>query len=127
MPLGWYRTIPHLDTSLNNPAADALTETQVTDPTHPLFGRRFPLLCRFCPGRGQSHVLVVYREGVYLRLPLACTDLAGSERPTPSKLTARAVTELVSLAEHYRLLCPSHPKPSGSTSAPNADEPSSMN
>jgi len=98
-----------------------------TDPTHPLFGRRFLLLRRFNPGRGQSYVLVVYREGVYLRLPLASTDLTDCERPVPSKLTAQAVAELVSLADHYRLLCPSHPKPSGSTSAPNVDEPSSTN
>src|SRR5713101_7286165 len=40
-------SITHVNTPLNNPrplAEDALTEIEVIDPTHPLFGRRFPRL-----------------------------------------------------------------------------------
>lgn len=29
---------------INNPLLEEVTEVEVTDPTHPLFGRRFPLL-----------------------------------------------------------------------------------
>jgi hypothetical protein len=92
-----------------------------------LFGRRFSLLHPLPRNGGGSHVLVVYHhKGVYLRLPIAATDLAPSTRPTPTKLSVQAVTELITLAEQYRLLCPSAQQPSGSTSAPHADKPSSM-
>lgn len=120
-------TIPCLDIPINNRTTEALTEVQVTDPTHPLFGRCFAPLRRLTPSRGQTHVLMVYREGVFLRLPLVVTDLVLSERRPPSKLTTQAVTELVTLAEQSRLLCPSPPKPSGNTSARNVDAPSLPN
>jgi hypothetical protein len=91
-----------------------------------LFGRRFSLLHPLPRNGGGSHVLVVYHhKGVYLRLPIAATDLAPSTRLTPTKLSVQAVTELIILAQQYRLLCPSSQQPSGSTSAPNADKPSS--
>src|SRR5215831_13315313 len=48
---GWsgryYRTSTQVNTPLNNPrplAEDDVTDIEVTDPTHPLFGRRFPIL-----------------------------------------------------------------------------------
>jgi hypothetical protein len=104
-----------------------LPQVEIIDPAHPLFGHRFPLLRERRLGGGQSHVLVVYkRKGVYLRLPIAATDLAPAPRRAPpaSKLNAQAVTELITLAEQYCLLCPSPPQLSGGTSAPNADKPS---
>jgi hypothetical protein len=69
---------------------------------------------------------VVYDpKGVYLRLPVTATDLAPCWHSLQTKLTAQAVTELLTLAEQYQLLCPSpHPR-SGNTSAPSPDKPSS--
>jgi hypothetical protein len=93
-----------------------------------LFGRRFSLLHPLPRNGGGSHVLVVYHhKGVYLRLPIAATDLNHSSTPPlQTKLSVQAVTELITLAQQYRLLCPSSQQPSGSTSAPNADKPLSM-
>ncbi|MEA3643627.1 MAG: hypothetical protein VBE63_27405, partial [Lamprobacter sp.] len=116
--------IHHLDTPFNNPSADVLADIEVTDPTHPLFGRRFALLRRLAPIGGQTSVLVVYQEGVFLRLPLVATDLVLSERRPPAKLTVSAVTELVTLAQRFGV-CPSLPTPSGTASVPSANSTSS--
>lgn len=69
-------------------------------------------------------MLVVYREGVYLRLPLVATDRVLSERRPPAKLTVQALTELVTLAEQLRL-CLSLPTSSGTASVPSANNASS--
>lgn len=81
---------------------------------------------RLAPAGGQTHLLVVYREGVFLRLPLVATNLIPSERRPPAKLTVQAVTELVTLAEQLRL-CPSPPTSSGTPSVPSANSASSPN
>jgi hypothetical protein len=102
-----------------------LRQIKVVDPTHPLFGRSFPLR-HHLPPCGQSHVVVVYDpKGVYLRLPVTATDLDPSWPATQTKLTAQAVAELITLAEQYHLLCLSPQQPSGNISVPNADKPSS--
>jgi hypothetical protein len=70
--------------------------------------------------------VVIYRPGVYLRLPLSATDLgAPDSQRIPSKLTAQAVAELVTLSNSYGLSCPSHPKRSGRPSARHGNAPSS--
>src|SRR3989442_13243382 len=60
----YYRTINHLNTPLNNPttlSAEERIDIEVTDPTHPLFGRRFPLRSP-SPQRPQAdHVFVAYQ------------------------------------------------------------------
>jgi hypothetical protein len=74
---------------------------EVTDPSHPLFGRRFTLVSGRRPSTGGSdHVLVVLHGQILLRLPVAATSLA--PRPldeVASKLTIEAVRELITLAE----------------------------
>jgi hypothetical protein len=80
-----------------------LEEVEVTDPTHPLFGRRFPLACaRQQPGYADA-ILVVYRHGALLRIARAATSLVGDRLPTlRTKLTPQAVGELVSLFQEVR-------------------------
>ncbi|HEU5376936.1 MAG TPA: hypothetical protein VFV38_16015 [Ktedonobacteraceae bacterium] len=76
----------------------------MVDPTHPLFGRRFPLISVSSPLHGPGHALVRYREYMTLRVPVASTTL-GSSRPLSStKLTAAAVQELVTIAEDCEAL-----------------------
>ena len=58
--------IPH---SRTHPLME-VTEIEVTDPTHPLFGRRFPLRSVSAPAHGAGHVFVAYRGHMTLRLPL---------------------------------------------------------
>lgn len=115
---------PQLDTPFDNPPRHPPAEVRVIDPTHPLFGRSFPLRDRWFPLGGQRHVLVVYREGVYVRLPWSATDLAEPGGASPCKLTAPAVAEIVTLAERCLPVCPSPPKPSGTISVPTGAKPS---
>lgn len=71
--------------------------------------------------------MVYHPKGVYLRLPLAATDLNAPATPSlQTKLNAQAVTEFITLANQYHLLCPSFPQPSGNPSPLNAGKPSSM-
>ena len=113
----WYNrttpTIPQLDTPFNNPREEELIEVEVTDPTHALFGRRFPLLSLSSTLSRVEHVLVGFRGHMALRIPVSATNLAPT-RPCPrAKLTLAAITELISLAEQCEVLCPSNRARSG--------------
>jgi len=93
---------------------------EVTDPTHPLFGRRFPLLrlCRSAHGAG--FVEVRYRDTLRLRIPLDSTDRATTPaRRTRTKLTPAAAQELIALVEESAGSCRNHP----STSGPDSTTP----
>src|SRR6266566_2126241 len=96
---GCCQTIPQLNTLFNNPNEENRTEIEVTDPTHPLFGRRFALISVSSPLHGQGSAFVSYREYMVLRLPVAATTLASSRPALSTKLTRDAVKELVMLAE----------------------------
>jgi hypothetical protein len=97
-----------------------VTEITVTDPTHPLFGRRFPVRSMAEPKPGALNVLVSYRDYMTLRIPLAATNLTAPQPGIPTKLTPDAVLELVTLAEQCEALCPSHPVMSGSDCRPSS-------
>jgi hypothetical protein len=99
-------SIPLVDAPFQNPPASPLEEVEVTDPTHPLFGQRFPLACgRQQPGYADA-VLVVYRQTALLRIPRAATNLGGDPLPTlRTKLTPQAVGELVGCFQEVRA-CP---------------------
>ncbi len=100
----WRRTSLQLNTLFKNPDEDNPTEIEVVDPTHPLFGRRFPLISVSSPLHGPGHVLVCYREYMTLRLPVTSTTLAVSRPVTSTKLTCAAVKELVTIAEDCEAL-----------------------
>jgi hypothetical protein len=94
-------TSTHLNTPFKNPRNEPAQEIEVTDPTHPLFGRRFPLLSMFAPRHSPGRVLVAYRDQLVLSIPLLATSIAPPRPTHPTKLTSQAVTELISLAEQY--------------------------
>src|SRR5713101_7106798 len=99
-------TTEHLNTPLNNPPIDDLTEVEVTDPGHPLFGRRFVLLSTRPRAHSMGYIFVAYRDTMVLRIPQTATNLVS---PPPasapiSKLTSHAITELISLAEQCEVL-----------------------
>jgi hypothetical protein len=107
------RTSPQQNTPLKNPLKEELTEIEVTDPTHPLFGRHFSALSISSPPQGEGNVLVVYKH-MALRVPVSATNLAPA-RPGPrTKLTLEAVAELVSLVEECEVICQCNPSESGS-------------
>lgn len=98
-----------LNTPLNDPSDEPTAhEIEVVDPTHPLFGRRFPVLSVHDSLRSVGHVFVSYRGYMSLRLELSATDLAASPRLAPpattTKLTSQALTELAQLAEQCEVL-----------------------
>jgi len=97
--------------------AFALPLIEVVDPTHPLFGRRFPVH-RICQSpHAQGFVEVLYRGHLRLRLPLDATDRAASPLALPrTKLTLEAIEQLVALVKECRASCPSHPTSSGPAS-----------
>src|SRR5712691_1157423 len=112
---GWYRTTEHLYTPVNNPPVDHLTEVEVTDPSHPLFGRRFALLSTRPRPHSVGYIFVAYRDIMVLRIPQAATSLVTPppESQTLTKLTSHAITELISFAEQCEVLCPATQPNSG--------------
>jgi hypothetical protein len=90
---------------------------EVTDPTHPLYGRQFPIHSISHPGHGPGHVFVVYRENVHFRIPLTATNLSSCPRPTYSgKLTLESIRQFLLLVQEYDTPCPSNPTLSGTDS-----------
>jgi len=78
----------------------------VTDPTHPLYGRRFQVLSISHPPRRPGHVVVAYRGTLRLRIPVPATDripVQATDRATVSasrprtKFTRDALLELLAL------------------------------
>ena len=79
----------------------------MTDPTHPLFGRRFPVLSIHRSSLGLGQVSVAYRDSTQLCIPLAATNLAvGQISRKPTKWTPEAIVALLSVAKEANILCP---------------------
>ena len=110
------QTTHKLNTPLNNPDSQALPEIEITDPTHPLFGRRFPVITRPNFPLRPDLVVVAYRPSMFLRIPVAVTSLIASPPVVRTKLTLAAVREVVELATQCEGLCPSNPTISGGNS-----------
>jgi len=118
--VGSYRTSTHLHTPLNNPPVDDPTEVEVTDPTHPLFGRRFALLSTRPRPHSVGYLFVAYRDTMVLRIAQTATNIVSPppESTSMSKLTLHAITEIISLAEQCEVLCPATQPNSGIDSPP---------
>jgi hypothetical protein len=63
-----------------------LAEVKVTDPSHPLYGRRFALLSTRPRPHRVGYIFVVYRDTMVLRIPQAATSLV-MPPPEPQPLT----------------------------------------
>jgi hypothetical protein len=76
----------------------------VTDPQHPLFGNRFPLLGERS-GRGSAFVVVELADGRRRAIRISCTDLAHAAVETispPPTLGRISVRTLIPLMQHLR-------------------------
>ena len=114
----------HLNTPVNNPPGDDLAEVEVTDPSHPLYGRRFALLSTRPRPHSVGYLFVAYRDTMVLRIPQAATSLV---TPPPAsqpltQLTSHAITERIAFAEPCEVLCPATP-PNAGTNAPPRGKP----
>ena len=114
------QTTTHLNTPVHNPSGDDLTEVEVTDPSHPLFGRRFVLLSTRPRPHSVGYLFVAYRDTMVLRIPQVATNVLSPlpESEPRSKLTSHAITELISLVEQCEVLCPVTQPNSGVDSPP---------
>ena len=86
---------------------------EVTEPTHPLYGRRFPIVSLSAPLQGGGRVRVAYRQQMTLQIALEATNLGPTRPHSQTKLTLEALTEFLALAEQYEVLCPTNLKKSG--------------
>jgi hypothetical protein len=75
---------------------------EVIDPTHPLFGQRFPVLSLSRRPGSPGLVTVAYGEDARLRIPLSITDRADCLPSRPrTKITPEAIRDLVTLVEEF--------------------------
>jgi hypothetical protein len=114
-----------LDTSPADQRLAPLPEIEIVDPTHPLFGRRFPLLHSSTTLTGTGFAWVLYRGYMQLRVPLSVTNLSAVAAPAiRTQLTAEAIQELLALAGQCGLLCPSPPDTSGAVCPTSSEQKS---
>ena len=86
----------------------------MTDPSHPLYGRRFAVLSISHPPQRPGHVIVAYRGFMRLRLPVPATSLtADNRRRSRTTFTRAALVELLALAKECAGTCTGHPEASG--------------
>ena len=98
------QTICQLNTPLNNPSENNLTEIEVIDPTHPLYGRRFPLVSVSRPPNGPRQALVIYQKDIMARIPVSATNLSHTPPVlSKAKLSIDALCELVDLAQQLQI------------------------
>ena len=76
--------IEQLHTPVHNPLVDDLGEVEVTDPGHPLFGRRFALVSTRPRPHSVGYIFVAYRDTMVLRIPQAATSLV-TPPPRPNR------------------------------------------
>jgi hypothetical protein len=89
----------------------------VTDPSHPLYGRRFRVLSISHPPQRPGQVIVAYREGMRLRIPVLATNMVPGNATLPrSKLTRDALLDLLALVKEGEGSCPDHRSGSGAGS-----------
>ena len=92
---------------------------EVTDPTHPLFGRRFTVLSICKSAHGLGSVLVAYREAIQLRISLPATSLNFTPAArVRTKLTKEAIHQIISLVKEDPESCHTRRSPSGNGSRP---------
>lgn len=97
----------------------------MTDPSHPLFGRRFRVHSVTGGDTHSARVYVVYRGDQRLMILREATSLSVLERIAPrAKLCTSAVREFLTLVKEYEL-CQSAPAKSGNASHPRCGKKSS--
>jgi hypothetical protein len=88
---------------------------EVTDPTHPLYQRKFDFVSVPSRDSGSGYVTVRYRGSLSLLIPRRCTSLSDVvQHAIRSKLTADAARELLALVKEHES-CTRQPRKSGRT------------
>src|SRR5689334_12050283 len=93
------RRIEQLDTPFDYSRHALEEEVTVLDPGHPLYRRRFRVASRGQrPGSEGLHVVVLYRDGIQLRIPTTALESPKTGQAAATRVTPAAVEELVSTA-----------------------------
>jgi hypothetical protein len=103
----------HLNTPFKKEEWEEVSLVEITDPSHPLFGRRFPVVFVGAPFNPSPHVFVTYRENIVLRIPVSATNLVPPRAAPHAKFTLQALDDLILLAKQCEVLCMSHHETSG--------------
>ena len=94
---------PRQNSSLEN--AEEGLEIEVTDPKHPLFGRRFSVILM---GRGpidKSCVNVHFKESTILQIPVRSTNLGQQEFNLSTKLSLESIKSIIQFFKDSKELC----------------------
>jgi hypothetical protein len=118
-------TTDNVNTPFNCKWYQQVTEIKITDPRHPLFGRKFPVLSICEQAHLGGYIIAAYPNGISLRLPISATDLAINHIVSPTKLTSLALEEFFSLAKECQLICQTKNLMSGNIYPQNSNKTSS--
>ena len=89
----------------------------MTDPTEPLFGKRFRVERVASTPQELAHVFLRREDGIVLRVPLRATSLSTLVSHAPrAKLCKQAVHEFLDLVKEYEQCETRHADKSGSRS-----------
>src|SRR5262249_29935278 len=112
-----YRTPQQDDAPFQDPPPLDPEVVEVTDPTHPLYGRRFQVLSISHPPQRPGHVVVAYRDSLRLRIPLQATDRTPDNAArSRTRFTRVALLELLALCKECPAACANHQGRSGTAS-----------
>ena len=118
-PIDARRATTHRDTPIADGDLSGAEEIEVTDPRHPLYGRRFRLLTVTSGVRSAQLARVVYRPDIFLLLPISVTSLhPPTTRSVPTKLCLEALEDLLRVTAEREGECRSTPTTSGEACRP---------
>ena len=105
------------DATVQNPPQFDPELIEVTDPAHPLYGRRFQVVSISHPPQHPGHVIVAYRDCLRLRIPVQATE-RNPDNATRSRtrFTRDALLELLALLKECPTACADLHGPSGTVS-----------
>ena len=103
----YYQKSYQVNTPFYNPLSEDLPEVEieVTDPAHPLFGRRFSLISMSRPPLGEAHAFVQYRDFMLLKIPVSATDFGPSQFSLSTKLSLPSLKAIIQLFKDCEELC----------------------
>ena len=114
---GLCSTTQQHDAPFQNPPQFDPELIEVTDPAHPLHGRRFQVVSISHPPQHPGHVIVAYRDCLRLRIPVQATE-RNPDNATRSRtrFTRDALLELLALLKECPTACADLHGPSGTVS-----------
>lgn len=101
------RTNSKLSTPFYNPSLEDTSkeEVEITNPTHPLFGCKLPIISVSSPPIGESNVFVQYQGHIVLKIPISATSLGYTPFTLSAKLSLSSLKEIIKIFKETKELC----------------------